>query len=181
MDGTILNKKYKLEERVSALEENIPEPYELPTASADTLGGIKVGDGLSITEEGVLSANQQSGGSYALEYLSTSHITEEHVSGFNYVLGTITVPSGKSGKYTLIMHNRPSATYSGPKIGTNVYDQSNPVITNGLQLDLVAGETYNVYHGENTTDVSYSDFYVEAVSVQEIVPTRTSAKKSSKK
>lgn len=30
---------------------------ELPIASADTLGGIKVGDGLSITEAGVLSAS----------------------------------------------------------------------------------------------------------------------------
>ena len=29
----------------------------LPTASADTLGGVKVGDGLSITEGGVLSAS----------------------------------------------------------------------------------------------------------------------------
>ena len=32
------------------------EPYVLPVASAETLGGIKVGNNLSITEEGVLSA-----------------------------------------------------------------------------------------------------------------------------
>ena len=30
--------------------------YTLPTASADTLGGVKIGDGLTITD-GVLSAN----------------------------------------------------------------------------------------------------------------------------
>ncbi len=29
--------------------------YELPPATTDTLGGIKVGSGLSITEDGVLS------------------------------------------------------------------------------------------------------------------------------
>lgn len=34
---------------------SIPEPYELPVASATTLGGVKVGSGLSITD-GVLSA-----------------------------------------------------------------------------------------------------------------------------
>ena len=34
---------------------SIPEPYELPVASATTLGGVKVGSGLSITN-GVLSA-----------------------------------------------------------------------------------------------------------------------------
>ena len=31
--------------------------YTLPAATASTLGGIKVGSGLSITEEGVLSAD----------------------------------------------------------------------------------------------------------------------------
>ena len=31
--------------------------YTLPTATADTLGGVKIGSGLSITEQGVLSAN----------------------------------------------------------------------------------------------------------------------------
>ena len=31
--------------------------YTLPTAAADTLGGVKIGSGLSITEQGVLSAN----------------------------------------------------------------------------------------------------------------------------
>lgn len=35
----------------------VPEEYELPTASANELGGIKVGDGLSIDENGVLSAD----------------------------------------------------------------------------------------------------------------------------
>lgn len=40
---------------VSAVESKIPATYELPTASATTLGGVKVGSGLSITN-GVLSA-----------------------------------------------------------------------------------------------------------------------------
>ena len=40
---------------VSAVESKIPAAYELPTASATTLGGVKVGSGLSITN-GVLSA-----------------------------------------------------------------------------------------------------------------------------
>ena len=48
--------------------------YELPVASAETLGGIKVGDGLSITEAGVLSA---SGG-------QTSAFTELTSADYNY-------------------------------------------------------------------------------------------------
>lgn len=41
---------------VSAVENKIPAAYELPTASTTTLGGVKVGSGLSITN-GVLSAS----------------------------------------------------------------------------------------------------------------------------
>ena len=36
--------------------------YELPIASASTLGGVKVGEGLEISEAGVLSATGGSGG-----------------------------------------------------------------------------------------------------------------------
>ena len=40
----------------------LPEPYELPVATDEVLGGIKVGENLSITEEGVLSASGGGGG-----------------------------------------------------------------------------------------------------------------------
>ena len=36
--------------------------YELPVASSETLGGVKVGEGLSIDESGVLSASGGGGG-----------------------------------------------------------------------------------------------------------------------
>ena len=38
---------------------DVPVDYTLPTAGANTLGGVKVGDRLSITADGVLSANVQ--------------------------------------------------------------------------------------------------------------------------
>lgn len=48
--------------------------YELPIASTETLGGIKIGDNLSIDENGVLSANS-SGSSLDI------YSTEEQVIG----------------------------------------------------------------------------------------------------
>lgn len=39
------------------IEQQMPAPYVLPTASAETLGGVKVGEGLQISEEGVLSSS----------------------------------------------------------------------------------------------------------------------------
>lgn len=35
----------------------IPSPYTLPVATDEVLGGVKVGSGLNITEQGVLSAS----------------------------------------------------------------------------------------------------------------------------
>lgn len=37
-------------------EQELEEAVKLPAATADTLGGVKVGDGLDITNEGVLSS-----------------------------------------------------------------------------------------------------------------------------
>lgn len=46
----------------------IPEPYTLPTASDEVLGGVKVGDNLSIDENGVLSASGGGGGDVPIYY-----------------------------------------------------------------------------------------------------------------
>lgn len=37
--------------------DSIPGAYTLPPATAETLGGVKVGSGLAVTEQGVLSAS----------------------------------------------------------------------------------------------------------------------------
>lgn len=46
-----------------------PEPYVLPAATADTLGGVKVGDGLSVTEDGTLSAQSAERGKFVLSWV----------------------------------------------------------------------------------------------------------------
>ena len=49
---------------------------ELPVATSETLGGIKVGDGLSITEGGVLSASGGGGGSSIARTLTTDDLVD---------------------------------------------------------------------------------------------------------
>lgn len=92
-------------------------PYTLPQATAATLGGIKVGDGLSITDDGVLSA---SGGlryktltSTEYEALSTKDAdTMYRLTDTNEVyLGTIPLTGGASAQYkTLLINNYDNAT-----------------------------------------------------------------------
>ena len=48
-------------EGIIDLIPTLPEPYELPVATDEVLGGVKVGENLSITEDGVLSAQAGAG------------------------------------------------------------------------------------------------------------------------
>ena len=65
-ENAIANKS--VAEKFGAVDRAIEEltPYTLPIASAEVLGGIKIGEGLNITEEGILSANggSEGGGSF---------------------------------------------------------------------------------------------------------------------
>lgn len=89
----------------------------LPIASTTTLGGIKVGDGLSITDDGVLSA---SGGlryktltSTEYEALSTKDAdTMYRLTDTQQVyLGTIPLTGGANAQYkTLLINNYDNAT-----------------------------------------------------------------------
>lgn len=96
---------------------NYVQSVGLPIASTTTLGGIKVGDGLSITDDGVLSA---SGGlryktltSTEYEALSTKDPdTMYRLTDTNEVyLGTIPLTGGASAQYkTLLINNYDNAT-----------------------------------------------------------------------
>ena len=59
--------------------------YVLPTASASTLGGVKVGSGLAIDGNGVLSATGGSGGSLPVLYdeTGTEHVIGKVIDGNN--------------------------------------------------------------------------------------------------
>lgn len=82
------------------IDENISESgsgsYTLPVASSTTLGGIKVGDNLSITSDGVLSANSSSsgGGGSAVEVQPFRYINSyKYVEGSTAIVSSITQDS----------------------------------------------------------------------------------------
>lgn len=132
MDGTLLNKKYNLVERVTALEEG--GGYELPVASASTLGGVKIGENLEIDESGVLSA---SGG--AVDYSTSEQATgQKWIDGkdiyFKVINTAITIAAldtwystGLTGVDTVINYF-PKLTRDGEQIGSTF---------NGGNLDYV--------------------------------------------
>ena len=83
MDGTILDKKYNIVGRIEALEAGGGGGgYVLPIATDETLGGIKVGNGLEINSEtGVLSNTNPT------PYTPVSYSTTEQNTGQKWIDG----------------------------------------------------------------------------------------------
>lgn len=97
---------------------NYVQSVGLPIASTTTLGGIKVGDGLSITADGTLSADKSGIQYQALtsaeynELQTKSDSTIYRLTDTNEVyLGTIPLTGGASAQYkTLLINNYDNAT-----------------------------------------------------------------------
>lgn len=86
-----------LDDRVEALEDK-PE-YELPVASNTTLGGIKIGENLTITEDGTLNAQAGGGESYTLPPATVDTLGGVKIGSGVTVSkdGTISVEGGAGG------------------------------------------------------------------------------------
>lgn len=87
--------------------------YTLPTASGSTLGGVKIGSGLTINTSGVLSADVTA--STLTAYAKTTDLSAVAKSGsYNDLSNKPTIPSA----YTL--PNATSSTLGGVKVGSNI-------------------------------------------------------------
>lgn len=91
--------------------------YTLPTASNSTLGGVKVGSGLTINTSGVLSADVTA--STLTAYAKITDLSAVAKTGsYNDLTNKPTIPAA----YTL--PNATSSTLGGVKVGSNISDQT---------------------------------------------------------
>lgn len=99
--------------------------YTLPIASSNTLGGVKIGSGLTINTSGVVSTDVNS--STLTAYAKTTDLSAVAKSGsYNDLSNKPTIPSA----YTL--PNATSTTLGGVKIGSNISVTSGTIsITKG--------------------------------------------------
>lgn len=87
--------------------------YTLPTASSSTLGGVKIGSGLTINTNGVVSADVTA--STLTAYAKTTDLSAVATSGsYNDLSNKPTIPAA----YTL--PNATSSTLGGVKVGSNI-------------------------------------------------------------
>ena len=127
----------------------IGEPYELPIASADTLGGIKVGANLSITPEGVLSASGGGGGAGEI----TSVVVES--SDLGLTVGVNGVNSDPEPVVYLDAETMVVGTESPPASGNFV---SGITMGGGFGNDIVIGANVPSVGGSPTLRISGGDY-----------------------
>lgn len=126
--------------QIEDIQEQIESiDVELPIASTDTLGGIKVGTNLTITSDGVLEAPYSAKGDKGdkgdsgeagqdgytpqrgVDYWTSADIAEIH----EYI--DENMPDGGSGSYTLPIAS--SSTLGGIKVGANLSITSDGVLS----------------------------------------------------
>lgn len=96
---------------------NASSSYTLPTASSSTLGGVKVGNNLSISEDGTLSANASQ---YELPIASTSTLGGIKISSDFTIDEDGTLHAASSGGSGYVLPVATASTLGGVKQGTNV-------------------------------------------------------------
>lgn len=110
--------------------------YTLPTASADTLGGVKVGSGLAIDSAGVLSASGGSG-SGSIRVLEIEYPTPENPilnASYNDLVGM-----GEAGVLAVIFEN------NVPHILSDLYQEggSMETTTYTANFNAIGASSYN--------------------------------------
>ena len=159
---------------VSAVENKIPAAYELPTASATTLGGVKVGSGLSITN-GVLSATGGGGVADSVEWdkvQNKPNFANVATSGdYNDLINQPTIPS-VAGLASEAYVNEKVAAIKVPSLdGYAKTADLSTVATSGSYNDLADKPTIPSIEG--LASETYVDTKVAAIVIPE-VPTKVS-------
>ena len=126
--------------------------YTLPVASANTLGGVKVGSGLEITNDGTLSASGGGGG-------GGDFSTSEQSTGRKWIDGKTIyfktfVATGQSGHYYKFTDINNVSAFVIDVAGFG-YKDSSPTEThnitkwdsynNGLEVDVQGTGTWNTF------------------------------------
>lgn len=120
--------------------------YVLPVASADTLGGVKVGEGLSINEQGVLSSS--GGGGSAAWGSITGTLSDQ--TDLQNALNT-KLQNTATGYDSLTISGTPTTTNRSTNVG--IESQTNAAYSTAIGKKARANGIGSIAIGENTSVV----------------------------
>lgn len=114
------------------MNKPVLQNYVLPMASANMMGGIRIGNGLTIDANGIVTAT--GGGSYVLPTASTSSLGGVKVDGSSITISNGVISASAAGAYSLPTAS--TSTLGGVKVdGTTI------VISNGVITSVSGGGT----------------------------------------
>lgn len=105
----------------------IPDPYTLPIATNESLGGIKIGDNLTITEDGTLSAQAQSD-PYELPIASDSILGGIKI-GNNLTIEEDGTLNAEAASDPYVLPAATDTTLGGIRVGDNLTIDENGVLS----------------------------------------------------
>lgn len=111
------------------------EGYTLPPASATTLGGVKIGSGINVTPDGIISANGGGGAPYELPAATNTTLGGIKV-GDNLTITPDGKLSANAGAYELPVAT--SAILGGVKVGDGLS------VTQDGKISVTAGSSYEL-------------------------------------
>lgn len=121
----------------------IPSAYVLPIAAANVLGGVKIGNLLSITADGTLSGNEQFvTGTYTGDGISEKKI----ISGLNFTPSLVFIVEGTECLIASISENGWQAiSLNDTEVFSSSGGASNIIVTDGVQIkSSIAASIMNV-------------------------------------
>lgn len=139
----------------AVIQEYTENPYTLPAATSNTLGGIKVGSGLSISGDGTLSSTATGSSDYELPAATSTTLGGVKIGeGINVTSdGTISVTnSGSGSEYVLPIAS--NTVLGGVKIGNGIDIDDTGTISVGtpLSTQYVSSKCNIISQGRNTTN-----------------------------
>ena len=138
-----------LSDRIKELEDNpntVVETYQLPKATESSLGGVIIGGGLSVDEDGNVSISDKAIDESKLSDDIKNKINEP--SNIFPLLGEVIINDGIALHYGALIEN------SAPYTGTRYSVYSDKIISNGETLIVNSGYrilSYKIFDGEQET------------------------------
>lgn len=143
--STISSTTEEINEKISGLTN-----YELPIATADTLGGIKIGSGLTISEDGTLNADIQSTGE------GTTTITTN--AEWGKISGTLSAQTDLQKELNTFSEELNTFSTNLSTISSNLSDTQTNLSTHTENTDIhITEEERTNWNAKSTFSGNYND------------------------
>lgn len=162
-------------------DTQIPDPYTLPTASATTKGGVKVGDGLTVDAEGVLGVKQEQHiRTIQLDEISKIIVVDEDANGNPFELKKATIrcvvqPAEEVSSVNVLAYDSKLRRIVGRTIGsfintseqrTKIYLTKTPHGYDAMYRTSNSGNLYDWHDPHSASNDTISRFLFEANIVE---------------